>query len=58
MVLRCFLLRGGGSDGKTRKWFVCSEFCGNTSSNLSTNGVVVVCGGGVVFCMEDVDSRQ
>jgi hypothetical protein len=31
---------------------------GDTSSDVSRNGVVVVCGGDVGFCLEEVDSRQ
>lgn len=38
---------------------VCFErVLGNSQGDTSTNGVVAVCGGGVVFCVEDVDSRQ
>jgi hypothetical protein len=55
---RGFLFAWWAILGGLRKWFIFMRFTGNTSSNVSTNGVVVVCGGDVVFCMEDVDSRQ
>jgi hypothetical protein len=38
--------------------FCLYRLAGNTSGITSRNGVVVVCGGDVEFCMEDVVSGQ